>query len=237
MRRPGNNFPAETPPTVLMVRRLIRFWWALLLLPLVVVGGLMAVERQTATHLDRAEAQLQDAKWEAALAALQPVTQTPFLSLTNQRRAATLLFRLGEDQQAYTLLAARPLRPNDPADATARDLAARCYTSSVLRRQADTSRDSATRLRLARAARKALPEAPRVLEWVVREEVLAMVGGANEEQAFERDYATLRLGAPVLADRVKQAVAAAQAQTRIPAEDQSPRAGSRGEADPRGGAK
>ena len=210
MRRPSNDFPAETSPAVRTLRRLARYWWVLLLLPLVVVGVLMAVERSASVHLDRAEARLRASEWEAALAELKPITQARFLSMPTQRRAATLLLRLGEDQQAYTLLAARPLRPNDSADATARELAARCYTASVLRRQADASPNVRERLRLARAARQALPEAPRVLEWVVRMEVMAMAGGVKEEEpAFERDYAVLRHGAPVLADSVKQAVAEA----------------------------
>lgn len=210
MRRPDNEFPAETSPLARIVRWLARFWWVLLLLPLMVVGALMALDRQISARLDRAEARLRASEWETALTELRPFTRGGFVSLTNQRRAATLLFRLGEDKEAYSLLASRPLRPNDAADAVARDLAARNYTASVLREQAKKSRDSATRLRLARAARKALPEAPSVLEWVVYEELVAMTEGVkSEETAFERDYALLRRGAPALADRVKQSVAKA----------------------------
>jgi hypothetical protein len=191
-----------------MFRRLARYWWVLLLLPIIAVVTLLTLDRSVTARLDRAEARLNAGAWEAALAELAPISRTGFLSLSNQRRAATLLLRMGEDQQAYRLLAARPLRRNDPEDAVARDLAARCYSSSVLRRQSEKLRDPRERLRLARSAREALPEAPRVLEWVVREELLAMTRGIKtEEKAFERDYALLRRHAPTLADAVKQKVA------------------------------
>jgi hypothetical protein len=191
-----------------MFRRLSRYWWVLLLLPIAAVAWLMVLDRTVTDRLDRAEAQLKAEAWEAALDELAPVSSAGFLSLSNQRRAATLLLRMGEDQQAYRLLAARPLRPNEPDDAVARDLAARCYAASVLRRQSEKLHDPAERLRLARSAREALPEAPRVLEWVVLEELLAMTRGMKtEEKAFERDYALLRRAAPRLADAVKEKVA------------------------------
>ena len=210
MRRQRPTLPAETPATPSMFRRLSRYWWVLLLLPLVAVVWLMVLDRTTTARLDRAEARLRAGAWEAALDELSPISSAGFLSLANQRRAATLLLRMGEDQQAYRLLAARPLRWNEPDDMVARDLAARCYTASVLRRQSEELREPAERLRLARSAREALPEAPRVLEWVVREELLAMTRGMKtEEKAFERDYALLRRAAPRLADAVKEKVAEA----------------------------
>jgi hypothetical protein len=200
----------ESPPPL----RGRRVPWRILLavvvlVPALLAGTILLLEGDSESRLARAEAQLGAGQWERARAELEPLLGRPLLSRSVQRRAAALLYRLGEDRQALRLLAARPLDPAAPEDEPLRELAARCLTAAALRQQAEASADPEERLRLARAARAALPDSPLVLRWLVREELVNLARSADSEleRAFEASYAALRRGAPSLAEEVKREAA------------------------------
>ncbi|HEU4752530.1 MAG TPA: hypothetical protein VFU47_05425 [Armatimonadota bacterium] len=198
-------------------RRRFRGWrWVLLalalLLPALAAGGLLAGRYAEDALLRGASAQVESGDLEAALRTLEPLKRQRFLSREGRRRAAALYFRLGEDKSGHALLAGIPFHEGDPEDARLRALAARCQRAASLLKKADAAASPRERLRLTRAARDELPDAPDVLLRVAEAELQAMLHSNDpaQSQAFEEAYTELRRKAPAraaeLRRRVQQAV-------------------------------
>jgi hypothetical protein len=185
--------------------------WALaFLLPLAVGAGLIGWKSGEDAILDRASAQLRRGELERALGTLRPLPGRRFLSRAGRRRGAELFFRLGEDGVAHTLLQGQGFDPEDPEDQRLRDLGGRCLRAGHALRRADRTRSPQERLALLRPALKDLPEAPRLLQRVVIEELGAVISARSEAEARRRTdeylagYQELREKAPGLADEVKR---------------------------------
>jgi hypothetical protein len=183
-------------------------WAGVLLLPLLAAGWISASRTAEIRLLDRARAQLDGGDWEAALASLEPLSRRLLLSREARRKGAELLFRLGEDQKAHRLLGPEPFNKRIPEDLLLRERSIACQRAAHFLRKADQSRDPAERVRFTRIAHVELPESPRVLQRLVREELLAMAETGDREYSagFEKDYAELRRKAPRMADQLKQEV-------------------------------
>jgi hypothetical protein len=155
--------------------------------------------------LQRASLQFQRGEWQAALDSLEPLRARPLLSGLTRRRAAELYFRLGEDQKAHRLLVGQKFHPEDPADERLKALAAHCQRAEALIRQADQAKSPEQRYRLTRRAQQELPQAPHVLQRLVKEELALLLRQPESEAAsrFETDYTQLRVAAPKLAAQVR----------------------------------
>ena len=182
---------------------------ALLLFLLLAAGWVVASRGTEDRILAAAEGHLRSGEPEAALGALEPLHGRPLLSSAARRRAAGFYFRLGEDRKAHALLRGQRFDTEDAEDLRLRDLAGRNYRAAQLLRRVERSHNPEERVRFLQAARKELPEAPRLLQRLVQEELLAMVrtGKPEHSAAFERDYLELRAMAPQLADEIKARVA------------------------------
>jgi hypothetical protein len=177
-----------------------------LLTPLLL--GLWMVQQQRFEDgvLARTEAGLSDGKWEAALAAFEPLASRRFLSSSARRRGAAVAFRLGEDRTGHRLLRGQRFDSKDPADARLSDLANRSLRAAALMRKADEAKSPSERVRLLRQAREELPESPRLLQRTAREELVLSVRDAKSPAGvwFEEDYMQLRLAAPKLAAELQR---------------------------------
>lgn len=189
-------------------RRLL--WILLILAPLVLGLGLVLWRSGEDALVARAAAQLRAGEWEASLATLQTLRRRPLLSSEGRRRGAELFFRLGEDQDGHTLLKGQRFDEKDPEDRRLKELTSRNLRAARLLEQAERARDPEDRLRLVRSAQIELPEAPRVLQRVVLEELADVTAARSEAEAQKRveeyleDYAELRRKAPSLAAAVKE---------------------------------
>ncbi|MBM3457890.1 MAG: hypothetical protein FJX77_05090 [Armatimonadetes bacterium] len=134
-----------------------------------------------------------------------------FLTPSERRAAAELYCRLGRDQEAQRLLTGLEFHEANAEDRRLREWGARLQKAAVLLRRAEREKNPEVRLRLAREAWELLPEAPRLLERVVLEElqVLSRVPQRDQKllREFEEDYAALTRQAPKTAARVKAEVA------------------------------
>jgi len=187
-----------------------RLWGVLflLLIPCGLLGWAVAARTAEESVLRRASAQLEHGSLERALQIVEPLRQNRFLSPGGRRRAAALLFQLGKDREAHGMLRGLKFHSGDPGDMRLRTLSARCQQAAIFLKRADAARDPAERLRWVGQAREELPDAPNVLQRLVKEEVLAMTRGNDPaaEAAFEQDYADLRRRAPAHADAVQREV-------------------------------
>ncbi len=186
--------------------------WLTPVIALAAAGFLLASGRGAEVRLlAQARQALDMGNAEGAESALTELVRRPLLSERAREAGAELFFRLGEDHAAHALLKGAAPDPRNPRDRRLRELAARCQRAAADLSRADRAPQPDDRLRLARSAERETPEAPRVLERVVDEELLVMSRRESPEvsAAFEQDYARLRLTAPHLATRVKDRVAAA----------------------------
>jgi hypothetical protein len=186
-------------------------WLAVFAVLLLVTGALVGARLAEERVLARASEHLAAGHLDAAMASLSPLKGRRFLSREAARRAASLYFRLGEDHTAHSFLRGQPFSETDPEDIRLRELSARCQRATSLLKQAEESPDPLESARLAREALRELPDSPRVLQWVAREEMLAMAatGDPAREKEFERAYTELRRRAPSFADALKREVDAA----------------------------
>ncbi len=197
-------------PVSLRLRR--NLLWIILLF---VAAGMLSlgvwVSRASAEHaalIARAAHQLDAGELEAALHTTDSVGRRPLLPTPIRREVAALYFRLGEDIAAHNTLKGLPLRSEQAEDQDLLDWSSRCARSARLLAEADRSKDPVERVRLLRDARKELPDAPRVLQRLVLEELLAMsqTSDPTYEAAFGMHYAELRQKAPGMAADVKRQV-------------------------------
>jgi hypothetical protein len=192
------------------------FLWSLVPLALLLAAAWMVSARAGEGRIiQAAQARLDRGESEAALGALEPLWRRPLPSRASRRRAAEIYFRLGEDKKGLAMLADQPFSDRNAGDAHLRALSARCQRAALLVSEASGSKDSAARLRLFRAAAEEVPESPRVLHYLVREEWLASAFGDDPavDRAFRDDYLQLRQMAPRLSD-------ALQAEMRLEMEKQ-----------------
>jgi hypothetical protein len=199
--------PASTNPSRRDWRRLL--WIVPLLLALLattLVAGQRAGEEALLRHARRSLDQGQAENAERDLTAL---VRRPLLSRTARWDGAELFFRVGEDHAGNALLKGAQPDPHDPRDRQLLDLAARCQRALLLLARANRTPDPKERLDLAREALAETPDSPLVLQRVVEEELLQMTRTDDPRlsAAFEADYRRLRIGAPRLADELKQRVA------------------------------
>ena len=178
------------------------------LLPLAAAVAFVVWRAGEDALLGRARAQMARGELEAVGATLEPLRRRPLLSGEGRRGAAELYLRLGEDHKAHSLLVGQRPDPRDPRDRRLQELSARCQRAAALLHRADRSRDPEERVLLARAAYRELPEAPRVLQRVVMEELLAVAKTRDpgHNAAGQQAYAELKQKAPGLAAELKREV-------------------------------
>lgn len=179
-------------------------------LPLLAGVGLVAWRSGEDLLLSRATQQFQADQWEASLNHLGALQKRPLLSSSGRRKAAELFFRMGEDQHGHALLRGQRFDEKDPEDQALRELTGRCLQAARLLEKADRAKNPVERLRHARAAHQEVPDAPRLLQRVVLEELAALTRARSPKEAAElseayvQDYAVLRQNAPTLAAEVRR---------------------------------
>jgi hypothetical protein len=180
----------------------------ILLIPALAGWWMLQQRAEENALLREASIQMKNGLWEEAGNTLGRLRGRPLLSGATRRLGAELYFRLGEDRAGHQLLFAQRYDAKHADDVRLKALAASCGRAARLVEQAKAQRSPAERLALAREARKELPESPRVLQFVVREELLGSVDesapAVELDGQFERDYAQLRIAAPTLADEVRR---------------------------------
>jgi hypothetical protein len=188
-------------------RRLL--WLIPLLLLLGVAWQIASMREVEETALARAQQHFDRRELEAALEALQPFTRREMRSSGGRRRAALLFFQLGEDRQAHRLLLLQRPDEKSQEDKTLQEWAARCQRAQNYANMADklkASKNFQQRRDLIEAALAETPDAPKLLQRLVEEDLMLMSVSkdpAGAEQ-FERDYLELRTKAPGLAAQVKE---------------------------------
>lgn len=189
-----------------MVRWLRRAGWVLVIAcPLAAGAWVMAQRNAEEGVLRQAMAQFRRGEWQAASATLEPLHRRSLLSGPTRRQAAELYFRLGDDQKGHRLLLGLKFQPNDAADTRLKEWVVRSQRAEALIRRANGTKNPNQRFELTKQAHDELPEAPHVLQRLVREELALMLKDQKSEAAarFEEDYTQLRLAAPQLASEVR----------------------------------
>jgi hypothetical protein len=200
-----------------MGRWLRKVGWVLVIAcPLAAGAWTMAQRNAEEGVLRRATAQFQHGEWQAATATLEPLHRRSLLSVPARRRAAELYFRLGEDQKGHRLLLGLKFQANDPTDARLKEWVVRSQRAEALIRRANGMKSPLQRFELTKQAHDELPEAPHVLQRLVREELALMLKDPKSEAAsrFEEDYTQLRLAAPQLATEVRSEAEALAGEVR-----------------------
>lgn len=197
-------------PVSVRLRRNV-LWIVLLLVAGLLLSAGVWVMRSSAENsvlLARAVRQLEAGELEAALHTTDSLGRRRLLPAPVRREVASLYFRLGEDIAGHNVLKGLPLRSEQAADQELLDWSSRCARTARLVEKAEQNEDPAARVRLLREARKELPDAPRLLQRLVLEELLAMsqTDDPGYEAAFGMHYAELRQKAPEMAETVKRKV-------------------------------
>jgi hypothetical protein len=188
-----------------------RVRWLLWLIPFLFLGAgawkAASMRQFEEATLIRAQQYFDRRELEAALEALQPFTQREMRSSDARRRAALLFFRLGEDQQAHRLLLLQRPDEKSEEDKTLQEWAARCQRAQNLLNKADKLKDPQARRDQVEAALTESPDAPKLLQRLVEEDLILMSMSKDKAASdqFARDYLELRTKAPKLAKQVKQA--------------------------------
>ena len=194
-----------------------RLLWLIPLLLL--IGGVWKVATMhdfEEAVLQRSQRHFERRELEAALEALQPFTERRQLSESARRRAALLFFQLGEDQQAHRMLLLERPQAKDEADRELQAWAARCQRAQNLVKKADKLTDFRRRRAIIEAALSETPDAPKLLQRLVEEDLMLMTVSKDEvvTEQFQRDYLELRTKAPKLAAKVKEGAEQALAKAK-----------------------
>jgi hypothetical protein len=187
-----------------------RLFWLIPILLLAAGAWKVAAMRQVEeAALSRAQAHFDRRELEAALEALQPFAERELRSSSGRRRAALLFFQLGEDRQAHRMLLLQRPEEKSTEDKLLQEWAARCQRAQNLANKADKLKDAKDfpqRRDLIEAALAETPDAPKLLQRLVEEDLLLMSVSKSDtaSEQFSRDYLELRTKAPKLAAQVRE---------------------------------